>query len=298
MRIRKKPFSVTTTDLVATGTGSGNTESFLYPLIDDILAQGDLGRPGVRAILVYPLNALANDQLGRIAQLLFRDLGDPGVTIGRYTGQVKSRATRDQEITRIRSSSSFVEAFGEDAEVSRNWLLSRAEMRAAPPHVLITNYAMLEHILLLPTNRQLLAGADLRHIVLDEIHTYAGAQAIEVAFLLRRGLKEHLGLPDGNVRCVGTSASLDPGRKAELADFASRLFGEPFDGEKSIITSKRMPHPKLESFTPAQRPHPASLGGGRTAGRGGARSNTERHPHVHRGVGTTRRTYWTSPNSI
>jgi ATP-dependent helicase YprA (DUF1998 family) len=64
--------------LVATGTGSGKTESFLFPLIDDLLRQGELERPGVRAILVYPLNALANDQMHRIARLLFRDLGDPG----------------------------------------------------------------------------------------------------------------------------------------------------------------------------------------------------------------------------
>jgi hypothetical protein len=230
--------------LVATGTGSGKTESFLFPLIEDILSKGDLSRPGVRAILVYPLNALANDQLGRIAQLLFRDLGDPGITLGRYTGQVKSRATREEEITRLRSSPSFVETFGDDADVPENWLLSRAEMRAAPPHILITNYAMLEHILLLPTNRQLLAGADLQRIVLDEIHTYAGAQAIEVAFLLRR-LKAHLDIPDGHIRCVGTSASLNPKRKRELSDFASRLFGEPFAGEDAVITAERMPHPYL-----------------------------------------------------
>ncbi|MHA6692286.1 DEAD/DEAH box helicase [Devosia sp. A449] len=234
--------------LVATGTGSGKTESFLYPLIDDILAQGDLSRPGVRAILVYPLNALANDQLSRIAKLLFSDLGDPGITLGRYTGQVKSRATRAEEVTRLRTSSSFVESFGEEADVPDNWLLSRSEMRASPPHILITNYAMLEHILLLPTNRQLLMGAQLRRVVLDEIHTYAGAQAIEVAFLLRR-LKEHLNLQDGHLRCVGTSASLDPKRKEELADFASRLFGEDFDGERSVITSARMPHPSLVSTT-------------------------------------------------
>lgn len=232
--------------LVATGTGSGKTESFLYPLINSILAQGDLERPGVRAILVYPLNALANDQLHRIASLLFRDLGDPGITLGRYTSQVKSRATRDQEISRLRSSPSFVETFGEDAQVSPNWKLSRSEMRSDPPHILITNYAMLEHILLLPTNRPLLANADLQAIVLDEIHTYAGAQAIEVAFLLRR-LKAHLGIPDGRVRCIGTSASLDPGRKGELADFASRLFGEPFSGADAVITSRKKAHPSLST---------------------------------------------------
>ncbi len=239
--------------LVATGTGSGKTESFLYPLINSILSQGDLDRPGVRAILVYPLNALANDQLHRIASLLFRDLGDPGITLGRYTGQVKSRATRDQEISRLRSTPSFVETFGEDADVSPNWLLSREEMRAKPPHILITNYAMLEHILLLPTNRPLLSQANLQAIVLDEIHTYAGAQAIEVSFLLRR-LKAHLGIPDGQLRCIGTSASLDPARKGELADFASRLFGEPFSGGDAVITSRKKSHPSLSAS-----PRPSGL---------------------------------------
>lgn len=239
--------------LVATGTGSGKTESFLYPLINSILAQRDLEKPGVRAILVYPLNALANDQLHRIASLLFRDLGDPGITLGRYTGQVSSRATREQEISRLRSTPSFVDAFGEDADVSENWLLSRKEMRLRPPHVLITNYAMLEHILLLPTNRPLLAHADLQAIVLDEIHTYAGAQAIEVSFLLRR-LKAHLGIPDGRVRCIGTSASLDQDRKGELADFAARLFGEPFSGPDAVITSRKKAHPSLSST-----PRPSGL---------------------------------------
>ena len=236
--------------LVATGTGSGKTECFLYPLIDDILRKDNLSRPGVRVILVYPLNALANDQLNRIAQLLFHDLGDPGITLGRYTGQVKSGASRDKEITRLRSSPSFLDIFGPDTDVPENWLLSRAEMRTAPPHILITNYAMLEHILLLPTNRPLLSGADLRTIVLDEIHTYAGAQAIEVAFLLRR-LKAQLGIPDGQVRCIGTSASLDTERKGELAGFASRLFGEPFCGADAVITSKKKLH---ASLSPAPKP--------------------------------------------
>ena len=236
--------------LVATGTGSGKTESFLYPLIDDILKQGDLSRSGVRAILVYPLNALANDQLNRIAQLLFHDLADPGITLGRYTGQVKSRASRDEEITRLRSTPSFLDIFGPDSDVPENWLLSRTEMRTTPPHILITNYAMLEHILLLPTNRPLLSRADLRTIVLDEIHTYAGAQAIEVAFLLRR-LKAYLGIPNGQVRCIGTSASLDPERKRELADFASRLFGESFSGADAVITSKKKLH---ASLSPAPKP--------------------------------------------
>ncbi len=234
--------------LVATGTGSGKTESFLFPMVNKILEAGNLDQPGVRAILIYPLNALANDQHHRIAQLLFRDLGNPGVTLGRYTGQVKSSSSRAEEKTHLRSTPTFIDAFGDDAEIPDEWLLSREEMRHKPPHILITNYAMLEHILLLPTNRALLFNADLKFIVLDEIHSYAGAQAIEIAFLLRR-LKANLGVPDNTLRCIGTSASLNEDRKADLADFAERLFGEPFKGENSVITSKYKRHPKL-SATP------------------------------------------------
>jgi len=231
--------------LVATGTGSGKTESFLFPLIDDLLRQGELERPGVRAILVYPLNALANDQMHRIARLLFRDLGDPGITLGRFTGQVRSDATRSDEEGRLTATPTFQADFPDARHAPRNWLLARGEMLQTPPHILVTNYAMLEHILLLPRNRALLAGADVRWLVLDEVHTYTGAQAIEVAFLLRK-LKARLGIPRGRIRCVGTSASLDPAKREELARFAEDLFGEPFpSGDGAVITAERQLHPAL-----------------------------------------------------
>lgn len=231
--------------LVATGTGSGKTESFLFPLIDDLLRQGELERPGVRAILVYPLNALANDQMHRIARLLFRDLGDPGITLGRFTGQVRSDATRSDEEGRLTATPTFQADFPDARRAPRNWLLARGEMLQTPPHILVTNYAMLEHILLLPRNRALLSGADVRWLVLDEVHTYTGAQAIEVAFLLRK-LKARLGIPQGQIRCVGTSASLDPAKREELARFAEDLFGEPFpSGDGAVITAERRLHPAL-----------------------------------------------------
>jgi ATP-dependent helicase YprA (DUF1998 family) len=231
--------------LVATGTGSGKTESFLFPSIDDLLRQGDLERPGVRAILVYPLNALANDQMHRIARLLFRDLNDPGITLGRFTGQVRSDATRADEEARLTATPTFQADFPDARHAPQNWLLARREMLENPPHILVTNYAMLEHILLLPRNRALLAGADVRWVVLDEVHTYTGAQAIEVAFLLRK-LKARLGIPQGQIRCVGTSASLDPARREELARFAEDLFGEPFpSGDGAVITAERRLHPVL-----------------------------------------------------
>ena len=231
--------------LVATGTGSGKTEAFLFPLVDDLLRQGNLQEPGVRVILVYPLNALANDQMHRIARLLFKDLGDPGITLGRFTGQVRSNATRGDEEPRLVAMPTFQSNFPDAGRAPRNWLLARGEMLERPPHFLVTNYAMLEHILLLPRNRALLQGAEIRWLVLDEIHTYSGARAIEVAFLLRK-LKVRLGVEPGAIRCVGTSASLDPSRREELARFAEDLFGESFpSGDGAVTTSERLPHPAL-----------------------------------------------------
>jgi ATP-dependent helicase YprA (DUF1998 family) len=162
--------------LVATGTGSGKTECFLYPIVDDLLRQGGLGQPGVRVVLVYPLNALANDQLYyRIARLLLRELGDPGITFGRFTGQIRSDTSRAEEERRLLDNPGLVESLGFDRSVPRSWLLSRAEMLERPPHILVTNYAMLEHLLLLPRNAPLFAGSQLRHLVLDELHTYGRA---------------------------------------------------------------------------------------------------------------------------
>ena len=231
--------------IVATGTGSGKTEAFLFPMIQDLLSSNRRNDPGVKTILIYPLNALATDQMHRIARLLFRDLGDPGLTLGRFTGQVQSSAKRRDEEAILQRMPVFRENFGEDAKVPDGWLLSRKEMLETPPDILITNYAMLEHILLLPKNRSLLDGADIHWLVLDEIHSYTGAQAIEVAFLLRK-LKAALGLRTGMVRCVGTSASLDPSRKDDLAKFSSDLFGEPFpSGRDAVVTADRKLHPAL-----------------------------------------------------
>ena len=243
--------------IVATGTGSGKTEAFLLPLIDSLMSASDLDRGGIRAILVYPLNALAHDQMHRIGRLLFRDLGGAGITLGRFTGQVRSNASRQEEEAKLVASPIFRADFGDADRAPRDWLLSRAEMLDTPPHILVTNYAMLEHVLLLPRNRRLLDGADLRWIVLDEIHTYTGSQAVEVAFLIRK-LKARLGITSGRVRCVGTSASLDTSRKDELAQFAERLFGEPFSrGEDAVVVSERRTHRFLRGGRPVDATPPS-----------------------------------------
>ena len=232
--------------LVATGTGSGKTEAFLYPLVDSILRDPERGRPGVRAVIIYPLNALANDQLYfRLAPLLLRDLGDPGITFGRFTSAVGAGDTREHVEDEMRANNALMEALGHPRAIPASWLLARQEMLERPPHILITNYAMLEHLLLLPRNAPLFAGASLATLILDEIHSYVGAQAIEVAFLIRK-LKNQLGIEPERMRCVGTSASLAQDSKSEerLLQFASDLFGEPF---RHVVRGRRIQHVALSA---------------------------------------------------
>ena len=124
--------------VVATGTGSGKTESFLLPVLSALTAEhtaGTLG-PGVRALLLYPMNALANDQLRRLRGLL---AGAPQITFGRYTGDTPERAAEG---------ASLYESLNPGEPRLPNELLSRHEMRDNPPHLLLTNYAMLEYLLL------------------------------------------------------------------------------------------------------------------------------------------------------
>lgn len=230
--------------LVATGTGSGKTEAFLYPIAHALLSDPEPEKPGVRALLIYPMNALANDQLYyRIAPLLGGYLGDHNITFGRYTGQIKAKVKRFEEESRLFSNQKLMHALGEPDHIPPNWLLTREEMLRNPPKVLITNYAMLEHLLLLPRNAGLFTANALRFIVLDEIHTYSGAQATEVAFLLRK-LKIRLGI-DKPVQVFGTSASLADGVDADegLKAFASDLFAEDVN---HVVRGLRIVHERLQ----------------------------------------------------
>ena len=141
----------------------------------------------------------------------------------------------------IASDPSLRSLFGET--IPANWQLTRQEMLAHPPHVLITNYAMLEHLLLFPKNAALFRQPTLRFLVLDEVHTYAGVQASEVALLLRK-LRRRLGLAPEQIRCIGTSASLAKGAEAEkdILRFASDLFGASFT---RVIRGERQRHTLL-----------------------------------------------------
>ena len=231
--------------LVATGTGSGKTECFLYPVIEDLLRDPDRRRPGVRVLLLYPLNALANDQLYfRLAPLLLRDLRGTGITFGRFTSAVRAEQKRDEIAHELLKNNAVSEALGHPDRIDETWKLTREEMLSAPPHILITNYAMLEHLLLLPRNAPLFAQRSLQTLVLDEIHTYSGAQAIEVAFLLRK-LRHVLGI-EHEPLVIGTSASLGSGEEAErrALAFASDLCGVRF---ARVIGGRRLRHAALRS---------------------------------------------------
>lgn len=231
--------------VVATGTGSGKTESFFFPLLDTLLKEDMKGKDGIRAILIYPLNALANDQLySRLIPVLAAQLESFGITVGRFTGQTHAFKDREQLAEEQLGKESMQELFPNG--IPSNWLLSRDEMLTTPPNVLVTNYAMLEHLLLLPRNRPLFHRANLKFLVLDEVHIYSGTQASEVALLLRK-LKTRFA-EESDLRCIGTSASLGTGDKArkDIATFASRLFGAPFSAKK-VITSSRMAHHLLRN---------------------------------------------------
>lgn len=232
--------------LVATGTGSGKTETFLYPIAHQLLSDPHPDAVGVRCLLVYPMNALANDQLYyRIAPLFGRYLAEDGITFGRFTSQTP-KDRRDEEASKLHGNSKLMAAMGD--KIPKHWLLTREEMLDKPPKILVTNYAMLEHLLLLPRNAPLFAQNCLQTIVLDEIHTYTGAQATEVAFLLRK-LKNRLGL-DKSLQVFGTSASFPSGKDKEkekendtqILKFASDLFGEKVH---RVVRGKREVHQAL-----------------------------------------------------
>lgn len=210
--------------VVATGTGSGKTETFLYPIFDHLLRQhiaGELG-PGVRALLLYPMNALANDQMKRLRHIL-KDY--PYITFGRYTGETK--------YTRVQAEQHFRRNFPGEPLID-NELLSREEMRDKPPHILLTNYAMLEYLLMRPEDCVFFdVGAEKtwKFIVLDEAHTYKGAKGIEMAMLLRRLKDRIVQGRRGVLRCIATSATLGRGRRdyPEVVEFARNLFDEEFE---------------------------------------------------------------------
>jgi superfamily II DNA or RNA helicase len=218
--------------VIATGTGSGKTEAFLVPILNHMFRQKENSQltHGIRALLLYPMNALANDQLKRMRVLLNNY---PEITFGRYTGET--------EKTQKAAVDKYQKMYKD--EPLPNELISREQMQKTPPHILITNYAMLEYLMLRPKDHVFFDGEYAIHwkfIVIDEVHTYNGAKGIEMTMLLRRLKNRVVQSQIGKIQCIATSATLGEGKKnrSEVAIFAQRLFGEKFN-PKDIIEAFR-----------------------------------------------------------
>jgi superfamily II DNA/RNA helicase len=204
---------------LTTGTGSGKSLAYLVPIVDRVLREGS--GSGVKAIVVYPMNALANSQRGELEKFLHYGYPDDRrpVTFARYTGQ--------------------------ESQEEREEILKR------PPDILLTNYVMLELVLTRPDERRRLirAARGLCFLVLDELHTYRGRQGADVALLVRR-VRDACESPD--LQCIGTSATMASGgsvteQQRVVAQVATRLFG-------AEVTPNRVIGETLQRATAASRP--------------------------------------------
>ncbi len=253
--------------IVTTGTGSGKSMAFVFPIINYCLTMHEKGgdsEKGVKALIVYPMNALANSQYKKIV----KKLDGTGVRVCLYTGQLPTAIKK--------ADSPAVEQKLEDAsthdeqqrKVYDSEVQSREEAQKNPPDILITNYSMLEYILDRHEDKRIFPDAyksNFKFIVLDEIHTYEGSLGAHVAHLIRR-FKHEVMPPNRREHrpiCIGTSATIDSSIDAfllnasreaatwgqektentgslpehEIVAFARRIFDEPFD-DTSVITAR------------------------------------------------------------
>ena len=191
---RQQPYVVTT------GTGSGKSMTYVAPIFDDILKNPNL--KGVRAILVYPMNALINSQEEELKKFLSQ-VPDTPIRVGKYTGQ---------------------ESLSQKTDIQNN-----------PPQILLTNYVMLELMLTRMHEKELIESPNLKFLVFDELHTYRGRQGADVALLIRK-LRQRSGR---DLLCIGTSATMSTegnrtDRKTTVSEVASKLFGVEIKSENVI----------------------------------------------------------------
>lgn len=221
--------------IITTGTSSGKTECFLYPLLD--YCYQNINQQGIKAIILYPMNALATDQAKRLAEAIWSDdqLKNK-ITAGLFIGEGTAK-----EKKRLKSNMG-----------AENIIETRDSIVASPPDILLTNFKMLDYALMkghfdklwtFNYNNPYL----LRFLVLDELHTYDGAQGTDVANLIRR-LKLKLNISQGQLCPIGTSATIGSGNNAisNLVAYASKVFGEEIKDD-AVITEDRM---TLNDFMP------------------------------------------------
>jgi ATP-dependent helicase YprA (DUF1998 family) len=203
--------------VLTSGTGSGKSLTYIVPIVDHVLRRGS--GQGIQAVVVYPMNALANSQAEELRKFLEKGYGasQSPVRFARYTGQEK----------------------GEEREAIRN----------NPPDILLTNYMMLELLLTRREDRSLIKAAQgLRFLVFDELHTYRGRQGADVALLIRRC---RLAFGGHDFICVGTSATMtsegtSQDQKKQIARVAETLFGTSVDETQVIGETLERATPELK----------------------------------------------------
>jgi len=263
--------------IVATGTGSGKTESFLMPILSNLAIestqrQNTWAMPGVRALLLYPMNALVNDQLGRLRRLFgnaavreaLRGSNNRNARFGMYTSRSPYPGLRNKKKDKDRVEGELnklylgdmLDEYRERLKAEGKWpakdledfianqlktgafdveLITRHEMQETAPDLLVTNYSMLEYMMLRPIEAPIFKqtadwlAADKTNtltVVLDEAHMYRGSGGAEVAYLLRR-FQSRLGVDRERIQFILTSASLGSSEEAktEIKEFAAKLTG-------------------------------------------------------------------------
>lgn len=214
--------------VVATGTGSGKTECFLYPILEHCRVAHANGERGIKAIILYPMNALATDQASRVAKDILNHPALNQLRAGLYVGEKPDQTYKTVTQT---------------GDQQYSLISDRAELRNNPPDILLTNYKMLDFLLMRADDAGLWQHQEphtLRYLVVDELHTFDGAQGTDLACLIRR-LKGRLETPSQHLLCVGTSATLGDDQDAidSLTHFASDIFAEPI-GQDQIIREDRV----------------------------------------------------------
>ncbi|MBV4436321.1 DEAD/DEAH box helicase [Clostridium tyrobutyricum] len=288
--------------LVTTGTGSGKTECFLWPILTEMVRQAaadsnNWEQEGIRALILYPMNALVSDQLARIRNIvgrsddaymkLMKQESNNGVRrlrFGMYTGRTpypgKESETKNKNLAKLlkgtysqeneykktvyeelkkagkipaKDLNAFIRALDKKIQITRendDELLTRTEMQRICPDILITNYSMLEFMLMRPieqcfwekTRKWLKRSMNNKFLlVIDEAHMYRGAAGGEVSLLIRR-LLDKLDISREQVKCILTSASVPPNKEKELREFACGLTGQSLKKDKfSIIEGEKTP---------------------------------------------------------
>jgi|APSaa5957512535_1039671.scaffolds.fasta_scaffold01651_12 ATP-dependent helicase YprA (DUF1998 family) len=257
--------------VVSSGTGSGKTESFLIPVLNEC-TKSEI--TGIKAVLIYPMNALANDQVDRLRDILFelnkkrQVSGKREITFGIYTGPTAQRihgksgelhsklinlsykcpsCKRNDAIKCSEEHGKVILTCKYERELKIKFqIFTREELRNNPPDIMITNYSMLQRIMVNQDDKPLFEKNKIKFLVMDEIHAYGGAKGVDVALLIRRFKRRILkdSFEKQKPICIGTSATMskaaDPQiRKRKIGEFAERLFGDKFtnddifEGEKS-----------------------------------------------------------------